>query len=87
MSGSNGTVAATAGQLFSGTLATLTDGNHNAATSDYTVMVDWGDGTPVTGAALTALGNGQFTVSGAHTWTTPGNYTATISVSDAGGDQ
>jgi len=40
--GSNLSVAK--GATFSGTLATFTDANTQASVSDFTALVDWGDG-------------------------------------------
>ena len=50
--------AATEGQAFSGQLATFTDADPNAAASDFTAMIDWGDGRTTAGtvAANTVWG-------------------------------
>jgi hypothetical protein len=59
-------VSAVAGQPFNGTVATLRDDNSLAQSAGYTVTITWGDGQTST-VQPTALGNGQFTISGSHT--------------------
>jgi phosphodiesterase/alkaline phosphatase D-like protein len=53
------------------TLASFTDPGYTAATpeelSDYSALVDWGDGSIGTGV-ITDNGNGTFTVTGEHTY-------------------
>jgi hypothetical protein len=73
----------------SGTLATFTDANPGATTSDFTsgtgsTTIDWGDGRTSAGT-VTMTGPGQFAVSGSHTYTALGPYTITISITDDGG--
>jgi hypothetical protein len=62
-------IAATAGQSFSGTVATFTDTNSTAAAGDFTASIDWGDGTTSTGT-VTVDPNGGFDVGGTHTYST-----------------
>ncbi|MBV8824882.1 MAG: VCBS repeat-containing protein [Bradyrhizobiaceae bacterium] len=62
------------GETFSRPLVTFTDtdtANDNPA--DFTVSIDWDDGTPVTAGTITG-GNGAFTVSGSHTFAAGGQY-------------
>jgi len=68
---------------FSGTVAKLADADPSAAASEYTVTIDWGDGTASAGSV-----NGKrspFTVVGTHAYTTAGTFTVTVSVHDFGG--
>ena len=76
-------ISAVPGVAFSGTVATFTDADPSAPLSDYSVTIGWGDGTSSAGA-LKAVGSG-YAVSGAHTYSSEGNYTLTITVSDIGG--
>jgi FG-GAP-like repeat len=48
--------------------------------SDFTVNIDWGDGTTTAGT-LTGSG-GSFTVTGSHTYATAGNFTITTFMND-----
>ena len=67
---------------FSGTVAKLGDADPTAVASDYSVTIDWGDGTTSSGRV-----NGKespFTIAGTHTYETRGTYTVTITVRDAG---
>src|SRR5262249_40582983 len=59
---------------FSDTYTGHTDG------SDFTVNIDWGDGTTTAGT-LTGSG-GSFTVTGSHTYATAGNFTITTFMGD-----
>jgi hypothetical protein len=73
-------IAANAHQLFSGAVATFTDGNTANVASDFTATVDWGDGT--TTAGTVSGSGGSFTVSGAHTYTAAGNDTVKVKLTD-----
>jgi hexosaminidase len=71
----------------SGAVATLAAPGY--APSAVTATINWGDGTSgpatVTGTAPTATTvNGIYTVTGAHTYPTPGSYQATVTVSASG---
>jgi hypothetical protein len=66
-------VAAVAGQAFTNTqVATLDDSDPNAKPSDFTVTIDWGDGT--TSAGTVTAADGTFDVLGSHTYATAGRY-------------
>ena len=76
------TVAPIGGVPFDGPLATFRDSSSLSQASDFTAVIDWGDGTPdsvgtVSGAA------GQFTVSGGHTYADPGASALRIRVSSS----
>ena len=65
-------------------VATLTDANPNAAASDFTATIDWGDGATTTGNVVAQNGDG-FAVDGAHTYAEEGKYTVGVTVNDVGG--
>lgn len=67
------------------TVVTFTDADPNGTSSDYTASIAWGDGTISTGT-ITSTSSG-FTVTGTHAYSATGNYTATATISDAGGSQ
>jgi hypothetical protein len=73
------------------TVATFTDADPNGTVSDYTAIINWGDGTATTVGTITQTGtspNGStFNVSGAHTYTEEGDYQTTVTITDAGGSQ
>ncbi|MEA2198646.1 MAG: hypothetical protein QOJ25_2697, partial [Solirubrobacteraceae bacterium] len=79
-------VAATAGQAFSGPIATFTDPDTSGGTAVYSASIDWGDGTNSPGG-VTASQSGGFTVQGAHTWPccAAANFTVTVTIRDSGG--
>src|SRR5262249_21326828 len=61
---------------FSGNVATFSDTNTLASASDFTATIDWGDGT--TSAGTVAGANGNFTVSGNHTYAEDGSYPVSV---------
>jgi hypothetical protein len=71
------------GVKFSHTVATFTDANVNAPTSDFTASISWGDGKTSTGSVAKS-GTG-FKVSGSHTYTKSGTFKVTVKVTDKGG--
>jgi hypothetical protein len=76
------------------TLATFTDGNPLAKTSDFAATIDWGDGTNSTGTiaattfppttdpntGATVPGYTLFTVAGDHTYQAMGDHTITVTI-------
>jgi len=80
--------SAVAGQVFVGSIGTITDSNPSAMPSDYTVVVNWGDGTTSSTTDETikvgfapAPPTGQaFIVTGTHTYAQPGNANLVLTV-------
>jgi hypothetical protein len=64
------------------TLATFHDANPNADATDFSVTIDWGDGSSTPG--VVTLDNGRFDVVGSHTYTRGGDYTLSVQVRDDG---
>jgi len=66
---------------FTDTVASFYAGGTSAAASDFTSVVDWGDGTTSAGTvALTSPG--QFSVTGTHTYAQHATYAATVTITD-----
>jgi hypothetical protein len=61
-------------------VATFTDTDPSALASDFTAIVDWGDGTSTAGTI--AGSNGAFTVTGSHTYAAAGQDVITVTVVD-----
>jgi hypothetical protein len=76
-------VLATAGQEFSGLVATLTGTPFGAAGSSFTATIDWGDGVTSNGTLVTDP-NGGFDITGSHTFGNAGSYPVTVTVSQNG---
>jgi len=74
------------GSSFNGPVAVFTDGDPNAAPADYTVTINWGDGSTSPGT-VTAAASGGFTVIGSHAYAEEGTYTVAVAITDAGGSQ
>jgi hypothetical protein len=81
LTGSPGAVTATEGVAVSPTLATFSDADPNGVTSDYSAVIDWGDGSP-TVAGTVGGSAGAFNVSGTHTYAEAGSYTVTVAITD-----
>jgi hypothetical protein len=81
------TVSAVEGVLFSGQVATFTDANPKAPVPDFTVTINWGDGTAASAGTVTQpAGIGTtFNVAGMHTYADKGSHTLTVSISDGDG--
>ena len=62
-------ISATAGQSFTGTVATFNDTNPNATAGQYTASIAWGDGSTSAGVVVVDSGGG-FDVTGTHTYST-----------------
>jgi FG-GAP-like repeat len=67
-------------QSFSGTVATFSDSNGSNVASDFTASIDWGDGFTTTGTV--SVVNGAFTVGGTHTYSTGGQDTVKVKLTD-----
>jgi hypothetical protein len=68
------------------TVATFHDGNAAAPTTDFTAVVQWGDGstTTLTSAAFQPQGGGNFAVLTHHLYASAGTYTLSVQVGDVG---
>jgi uncharacterized protein (TIGR03118 family) len=79
------TITAAAGTpLINNNVAIFTDTNPNAATTDFTGTIDWGDGHS-SPASFVALGGGVFEVRGSNTFAAAGNFAVHVLVQDVGG--
>jgi hypothetical protein len=73
------TLQATAGQHFAAVVASFTDAGPNpGAATDYTAVIDWGDGTPLATGGVAVLGPGSYEVAASHTYASSGSYTVTV---------
>ncbi|HTK78561.1 MAG TPA: TIGR03118 family protein [Gemmataceae bacterium] len=89
LGGGQPTVNATAGVAFNNTVAVFTDTNPNAAATDFTGTIDWGDGQTSPAVFTRVLPPGSsspfFQVSGSHTYGISGPFTVHVTVQDFGG--
>lgn len=67
-------------------IATFTEANHGAPTSDFSGTIAWGDGstTPFTSSAVTGS-DGSYAVTGSHQYATAGNFSISVTINDVGG--
>jgi hypothetical protein len=79
LSGTSVTATPTEGASFTGTVASFTDPDTTESTSDYTAVITWDDGTTSAGT-LTSSGNGQFSISGTHTYAEEGSQPIVVTV-------
>lgn len=80
LTGTPATFSAFVGFPFSGVVATFTDTDTANVPADFTATIDWGDAT--TTAGTVTGGGGTFSVSGTHTYATPGAKTVTVTLTD-----
>jgi hypothetical protein len=74
----------TTGQSVSGTLAHVFDADINSALSDFSAVIDWGDGNTSAGNVLVDPAGG-YNVTGSHLYTSTGTKSAKVKVLDLGG--
>jgi hypothetical protein len=85
LTGQKSTIAATEGvALVNTTVATFTDANTDAPVSDFTALINWGDGHQSVGT-VTSAGSGNFSVSGSNTYAEAGSYSVVVTITDVGG--
>ena len=71
------------GRSITGTVATVTDSrSYYSTTSDFAATINWGDGHQTAGTVSGSYGSYTVTDAGNHIYTTPGNYTVSVTVSD-----
>lgn len=75
-------ISAVEGNAFNGSVATFSDPDPTGAPADYAATIDWGDGTPASGGAITKGADGTFTVIGGHTYADEGSYHVTVTITD-----
>ena len=73
------------GAADAGPTATFSDQSSTGGVSDFSATINWGDGSSSPGVVTGGPGNAQYTVSGAHTYATPGFYTISTTIRDVGG--
>jgi hypothetical protein len=78
-------ITAAEGVAYSGTIATFSDAYTGTTTpaNAFTATITWGDNASSTGT-VTSLGNGQFAITSAHTYTAPGSPTVGVSITGPG---
>jgi large repetitive protein len=80
------TPAASTGVLFTNSLvAKFTDADTSEPASDFTAVIEWGDGSATSLGTVVSTGAGGFSVDGTHAYSRFGTYTTTVNVSDVNG--
>jgi uncharacterized repeat protein (TIGR01451 family) len=80
LSGSTKNLSLTEGSAFSGVIGGFDDGSSPDPGSDFTVTINWGDGT--TSAGTVSGSAGIYTMSGAHTYGDEGSFAITAAVAE-----
>ncbi len=75
-------VTVAAGKTFSNPVASFQAFDPGAKSSDFNATVNWGDGSS-TGALITGNASSGFTVSATHTYSQPGSYSATATITNS----
>jgi fibronectin-binding autotransporter adhesin len=79
-------VNATAGQSFSGVVATITDAFSGVTTSSLQATIAWGDGHTSAGT-VTANSDGTFSVRGTNTFAQAGSFAVSVTIHDTVNNQ
>jgi hypothetical protein len=79
-------VSATAGQPFSGVVATVTATTGGVTADLLQATIAWGDGQASAGT-VSANGDGTFSVGGTNTYARAGSYAVSVAVEDTAGGQ
>ncbi len=67
-------------------IGTFTSSNTSEPASDFSAVIDWGDGSPTSiGTVVAGTPAGTFNVEGTHTYAKNGTYTPTILLTQSGG--
>jgi streptogramin lyase len=82
LSATGAALTAAAGQRFADVVASFHDDEPGMAALDYTALVDWGDGSPLSTGGVSADGDGTWDVAASHTYADPGSYPVTVTVID-----
>jgi hypothetical protein len=78
------TVGSSLDSAVSGTWAIFADANRDDDATSYSATINWGDGSSSTAGTVTGF-DGQFVVTGSHTYASKGVYSVSVSVSAADG--
>jgi Glycine rich protein len=69
-------------------VANFKDADPAGTTSDYSAMINWGDGTSTVGGLIAPNGMGGWSVTGSHKYAKPGaGYSVAVTIHDNGGAQ
>jgi hypothetical protein len=85
LTASGSSVSATEDAQFAAGVASFTDANPFAVSSDFTATIDWGDGTSTSSGSVVGNATSGFTVVGSHTYTKPGSDPVKVMINDSGG--
>jgi hypothetical protein len=73
------------GAAFTEVLASFSDADPTGQVSDFSAIVDWGDGTSTSTGTVTAHTGGGFDVTGTHTYLNTGSFSVSVTIVDNGG--
>ena len=72
------------GHAYTGEVAAFYDSNTGLPTTDYTAIIDWGDGNESQGT-VDSDGSGGFIVMGTDTFAASGSLSVTVTITDMAG--
>jgi len=77
---------ATEGSAFSRVVSSFTDGDPSGTASQFSAVIDWGDGTSSSASVIAdPVRTGVFDVNGSHTYAEEGFETVTTTITDSAG--
>jgi streptogramin lyase len=72
----------TAGQKFAAIVASFHDDQPGMVATNYTSLIKWGDGSPVSTGGVSSNGDGTWDIAASHTYAAAGSYTVTVTITD-----
>jgi hypothetical protein len=82
LSATGTTLTATTGQRFAAVVSSFHDDEPGMVALNYTALVDWGDGSPLSTGGVSDNRDGTWDVAASHTYADPGSYPVTVSIFD-----
>jgi RHS repeat-associated protein len=79
--GTGASISKVEGETYTGVVATFSDPAPEAAT-EYTVSINWGDGTTGDGGTVTQTGTNSYQVTGSHKFAEEGKFTVGVTITD-----
>ena len=82
LSATGTTLNETAGQKFADVEASFHDDQPGMGATNYTALIDWGDGSANSMGSVSDNGDGTWNVTGSHTYDVVGSYSISVTITD-----
>jgi hypothetical protein len=82
LSATGTTLTETAGQKFADVVASFHDDQSGMVASNYTALINWGDGSKNSTGGVSDNGDGTWDIAASHRYALAGSYTVTVTITD-----